>query len=160
MPVERGPQPAGVSLDTGGSLADENARLYEEAQRQHRWLQASGEVTISLLSGTDPRQVLGAVTAQVRELSGADLVYVAIPENDGRRITISSAEGDGADGVRGLVLPADHSLSGQVLGTGKPVTALDFPADPRSAEAARARWGTSGRPRSSRSARRATSTGC
>ncbi len=138
MPVERGSQPAGGSLVTGGSLADENARLYQEAQRQHRWLQASGEVTTSLLSGTDPRQVLDAVTAQVHELSGADLVYVAIPENDGRRITISSAQGDGADGVRGLVLPADHSLSGQVLASGKPLTVLDFPADPRSAEAARA----------------------
>jgi hypothetical protein len=60
LPVERGPQRAGVSLATGGSLADENARLYQEAQRQHRWLQASGEVATSLLSGTDPRQVLAA----------------------------------------------------------------------------------------------------
>jgi signal transduction histidine kinase len=126
-----------VSSATGGSLADENARLYEEAQRQHRWLQASGEVTISLLSGTDPRRVLAAITAQVRELSGADLVYVAIPEDGGHRITITSAEGEGADGVRGLVLPADHSLSGQALATGKPVSVADFPADPRSAEAAR-----------------------
>jgi signal transduction histidine kinase len=137
LPVERGPQAAGVSLATGGSLADENARLYEEAQRQQRWLQASGEVATSLLSGTDPRQVLAAITAQVHELSGADLVVVALPEDGGRRIAIASAVGDGADSVVGLVLPADRSLAGQVLATGKPVTVSDYLADPRGAEAAR-----------------------
>ena len=143
MPVERGPQAAGGSLaDAGsltdaGSLADENARLYQEAQRQHRWLQASGEVATSLLSGTEPRQVLAAITAQVHELSGADLVIVALPEDGGRRITIASAVGDGADSVVGLVLPADRSLAGQVLATGEPVTISDYLADPRSAEAAR-----------------------
>ncbi len=137
MPVERGPQPAGVSLAARGSLADENARLYQEAQRQHRWLQASGEVATSLLSGTEPRQVLAAITAQVHELSGADLVIVALPEDGGRRITIASAVGDGADSVVGLVLPADRSLAGQVLATGEPVTIPDYLADPRGAEAAR-----------------------
>jgi two-component system sensor histidine kinase DevS len=129
-----GPLASGGSVPPGGSLADENARLYEEAQRQHRWLQASGEVTISLLSGTDPRQVLTAITAQVHELSGADLVVVALPEDGGRRITITSAVGDGADGVVGLVLPANGSLPAQVLATGKPVTIADYSADPRAAE--------------------------
>jgi signal transduction histidine kinase len=136
-----GPLASGGSVPPGGSLADENARLYEEAQRQHRWLQASGEVTISLLSGTDPRQVLTAITAQVHELSGADLVVVALPEDGGRRITITSAVGDGADGVVGLVLPANGSLPAQVLATGKPVTIADYSADPRAAEAARGPMG-------------------
>src|SRR5579875_3379197 len=131
------PRAAGRPPAAGGSLADQNARLYEEAQRQHRWLQASGEVTTSLLSGTDPRQVLAAITAQVHELSGADLVVVALPEDSGRRITIVSAVGDGADNVVGLVLPADQSLPGQVLATGKPVTISDYSADPRSSGAVR-----------------------
>jgi signal transduction histidine kinase len=147
LAVERGPQVTGGPLTSGGpasaggSLADENARLYEEAQRQHRWLQASGEVTISLLSGTDPRQVLAAITAQVHELSGADLVVVALPEDGGRRITITSAVGDGADRVVGLLLPADGSLPGQVMATGKPVTVSDYSADPRSSEVARGPMG-------------------
>ena len=132
-----GPLAAEGPPASGGSLADENARLYEEAQRQHRWLQASGEVTTSLLSGTEPRQVLTAITAQVHELSGADLVVVALPEDSGRRITIVSAVGDGADNVVGLVLPADQSLPGQVLATGKPVTISDYSADPRSSGAVR-----------------------
>jgi signal transduction histidine kinase len=136
-----GPLASEGSVPSGGSLADENARLYEEAQRQHRWLQASGEVTTSLLSGADPRQVLAAITAQVHELSGADLVVVALPEDGGRRITITSAVGDGADSVVGLVLPADQSLPGRVMATGKPVTISDYSADSRAAEAARSLMG-------------------
>jgi len=125
------------ALAAAAGVAVENARLYDEAQRQQRWLRASGEVTISLLSGTEPKHVLAAVTAQVRGLTGADLVYVGLPEDDGRRVTVTSAEGDGADQIRGLVLPAGRSLSGQVLATGKPVTVPDFTADARSAEALR-----------------------
>jgi GAF domain-containing protein len=130
-----------TTLGAAAGVAIENARLYDEAQHQQRWLRASGQVTTSLLSGTEPRHVLSAVTAKVHELSGADLVMVGIPEDDGRSITITSAEGDGAGQVRGLVLPADRSLSGQVLASGQPVTVPDFPADPRSAEAARGPMG-------------------
>src|SRR6202040_3492183 len=42
-----------------------------------------------------------------------------------------------ADAARGLVLPADRSLSSQVLDTGEPVTSADFAADERVARAAR-----------------------
>ncbi|HEY0718968.1 MAG TPA: GAF domain-containing protein [Streptosporangiaceae bacterium] len=130
-----------TALGAAAGIAIENARLYDEARHQQRWLQASGEVTTSLLSGTDPRHVLSAVTVKVHELSGADLVLLGIPEDDGRSVTITSAEGDGADRVRGLVLPADGSLAGQVLLTGHPVTVPDFPAHPRAAAAARGPMG-------------------
>ncbi len=125
------------ALAAAAGVAIENARLYDQAQRQHRWLRASGEVTISLLSGTEPRHVLAAVTAQVHELTGADLVFVGIPEDDGHRINIVSAQGEGAAEIRGLMLPPDRSLSGQVLATGRPLTVADYSADPRSAEATR-----------------------
>jgi signal transduction histidine kinase len=64
-------------------------------------------------------------------------VVVALPEDGGRRIAIASAVGHGADNVVGLVLPADRSLAGEVLATGKPVTITDYLADPRGADAAR-----------------------
>ena len=123
------------ALAAAAGVAIENARLYDEAQRQHRWLRASGEVTTSLLSGTEPRHVLAAVTTQVHELTGADVVFVGIPEDDGRRINIVSAEGEGAAEIRGLMLPPDRSLSGQVLTTGQPLTVPDYTADPRAAQA-------------------------
>jgi signal transduction histidine kinase len=126
-----------VALGAAAGVAVENARLYEAARRQQRWIQASAEVTIRLLSGADPDEVLADVTRRARELSGADLVVLALPDEEGRRLTVSYAEGDGADATRGLVLPADQSLSGRVLGTGEPVVSSDFAHDERVAQAAR-----------------------
>jgi len=108
-----------VALGAAAGVAVENARLYEAARRQQRWIQASAEVTTRLLSGADPAEVLADVTRQARELSGADLAVLALPDESGRAMTISYADGDGADAARGLVLPAGESLSGLVLSTGK-----------------------------------------
>ncbi len=126
-----------VALGAAAGVAVENARLYEAARRQQRWIQASAEVTTRLLSGAQPGEVLADVTRQARELSGADLAVLALPDDDGRRMTISYADGDGAQATRGLVLPAGESLSGQVLATGEPVISADFAHDERAARAAR-----------------------
>ena len=126
-----------VALGAAAAVAVENARLYEAARRQQRWIQASAEVTTRLLSGSEPGEVLAGITRQARELSGADLAVLALPDEAGRRLTITYADGDGADATRGLVLPAGESLSGRVLATGEPLTAADFAADERASHAAR-----------------------
>jgi signal transduction histidine kinase len=126
-----------TALGAAAGVALENARLYEEATLQQRWLRASSELTIALLSGATPAAVLGDLTRQALELSGADLVTLALPDEDGRRLTLEYAEGDGAAGARGLVVPAGKSLSGQVLATGEPVTVENFAVDPRTADVTR-----------------------
>ena len=120
-----------VALGAAAAVAVENARLYEAARRQQRWIQASAEVTTRLLSGSAPGEVLAGITRQARELSGADLAVLALPDEEGRRLTITYADGDGADAARGLVLPAGQSLSGRVLASGEAVTSADFAADER-----------------------------
>jgi hypothetical protein len=62
---------------------------------------------------------------------------LALPDEEGRRLTIAYAEGDGAEATRGQVLPAGESLSGRVLATGEAVTSADFAADERAARSAR-----------------------
>ena len=126
-----------IALGAAAGVAVENARLYEAARRQQRWIQASAEVTTRLLSGSEPREVLADITRQALELSGADLAALALPEEDGRRLTITYAAGDGAAAARGLVLSAGQSLSGQVLATGERVMSEDFAADERASAAAR-----------------------
>ena len=127
-----------VALGAAAGVAVENARLYDAARRQQRWIQASAEVTTRLLSGSEPGEVLAGITRQALELSGADLAVLVLPGEDGRGLTVTHADGDGADAVRGLVLPTGQSLSGQVLATGEPVTSEDFATDERAARAARA----------------------
>ena len=43
-----------VALAAAAGVAIDNAKLYEEARRQQRWLRASSEVTRRLLSGSRP----------------------------------------------------------------------------------------------------------
>ena len=126
-----------VALGAAAGVAVDNARLYDAARRQQRWIQASAEVTTRLLSGAEPGEVLAGVTRQARELSEADLAVLALPDEGGRGLTITYADGDGADATRGLVLPTGQSLSGNVLATGEPVTSADFATDERAARAAR-----------------------
>jgi signal transduction histidine kinase len=127
-----------VALGAAAGVAVENARLYQAARRSQRWMQASAEVTTALLSGTEPGEVLARITSQARELSDADLAVLALPGEDGRFLTVTYADGDGAETVLGLALPTGQSLSGQVLATGDAVTSADFAADERAAVAARA----------------------
>jgi signal transduction histidine kinase len=130
-----------TALGAAAGIAIENARLYDEAKRQQRWLQASSELTIALLSGDRPETVLDSLTRQTLKMSGGDLVTLALPDEDGKRLTIDYAEGDGAARARSLVLPAARSLSGLVLASGMTVTVDDMASDERTAEAARRSMG-------------------
>src|SRR6266571_228660 len=78
-----------VALGAAAGVAVENARLYDAARRQQRWIQASAEVTTRLLSGSEPREVLADVTRRARELSGADLCVLALPDDGGRGLTVT-----------------------------------------------------------------------
>jgi len=129
------------ALAAAAGVAIENARLYEGSRRQQRWLRASGEITTRLLSGTDPAEVLAALTARALDMSGSDVAVVALPDADRTRLVIEYADGSGAEAARGLVLPAGQSLSGTVLETGLPQAVADFAADGRVAAPARAALG-------------------
>ena len=130
-----------LALGAAAGIAVENARLYEAARRSQRWVQASAEFTTALLSGAETGEVLARVTSQARTLSDADIAVLALPDEQGQWLTVAHADGDGAEAVRGVVLPAAQSLSGRVLATGEPVTSADFAADERASTAARAAMG-------------------
>jgi signal transduction histidine kinase len=126
-----------TALSAAAGVAIENARLFDEAQRHQRWLQASSEVTQRLLGGAAVEEVLGFVTDQTLEMTGADLVVLALPEAGRRQLMVTHAAGEGAQHALGLVLPTEASLSGEVLASGQPITVEDFRNDGRVAKAAR-----------------------
>jgi signal transduction histidine kinase len=125
------------ALAAAAGVAIENARLYAEARRQQQWLRATAEVTQRLLSGDQPGEVLELVASQALEMSGADLVALALPTGDRKRLVIDHACGDGAAEALGLVLPAEGSASGIVMASGKPLTVENFSSDARVAPVAR-----------------------
>jgi signal transduction histidine kinase len=126
-----------VALAAAAGVAIDNAKLYEEGRRQQRWLRASSELTRRLLSGDPPDEVLALVTQQALELSGADLVALALPTGDRQQLVIQHAAGAGAPEAIGLVFPVSASVSGEVLTSGEAVVLEDFGHDERVARAAR-----------------------
>jgi two-component system, NarL family, sensor histidine kinase DevS len=126
-----------TALAAAAGVAIENARLYDEARRQQRWLRASADATQRLLSGAESDEVLALVTEQALEISEADLVVLALPAGNRRQLVIEHAAGEGAEEAVGVVLPVAGSVSGMVLNSGKPLKLEDFSHDERVAPAAR-----------------------
>jgi len=125
------------ALAAAAGVAIETARLYSEARRQQQWLRANAEVTQQLLSEAEPGEVLDLVTQQALEISGADLVVLALPTGNREQLVIEHASGQGAAQALGLVLPAHGSASGVVMASGKPLAVESFSDDERVAPVAR-----------------------
>jgi two-component system, NarL family, sensor histidine kinase DevS len=120
------------TLGAAAGVAIDNARLYDDARRGERRLTASGELTRRLLSGADPTDVLDSCTVMVRELSGADLVTLAVPVGGTGNLVIEAADGIDAARVRGLSLPAGTSLAAKVFDSGETIVSASLSQDPRS----------------------------
>lgn len=125
------------ALAAAAGVAIENARLYDEARRQQRWLTASAEVSHALFSGAEPAEALALITRMCLEMSGADLVALALPTADSKQLQIEHAAGDGAEEALGLILPTQSSASGQVLQSGELLAFEHFSDDERVSAAAR-----------------------
>ncbi|MFJ1708091.1 GAF domain-containing protein [Kitasatospora sp. NPDC088346] len=119
-----------ATLAVAAGVAIDNARLYEEAQRQQRWLSASAEITRSLLSGSARSDVVELIARRAAEITGAELADVSVPVTGTDTLRVELALGGDA-GRLGLVVPVEGSLSGEACAVGSPVTTADLAGDPR-----------------------------
>jgi signal transduction histidine kinase len=117
------------TLAAAAGVAIDNARLYDEARRQERWLRASSEITRRLLSGSDPAEVLNLFAAQAADMADADLVTIAVPVPGSEGLQVEVATGVGAEEIRGAVVSIGGSLVGKVFTTGVGVSTPDLHAD-------------------------------
>jgi signal transduction histidine kinase len=115
-----------AALATAAGVAIENARLYQEARSRERWLQASAEVSTTLLSGTESRDVIELVAARAREICDADMGAVALV--DGADLVVESVAGEHAEEVRGLRFPVGGTPAGGVFRRGEPLALTDVGA--------------------------------
>ncbi len=113
------------ALAAAAGVAIENARLYQDARLRERWLEASREISTTLLSGTDPEDVLALLAQRARELTGADIAAITMPTGEPGALLVEFADGPLAGEMRGLSVPADASLAGKVMATGEPLTVSD-----------------------------------
>ncbi|MDX3458909.1 GAF domain-containing sensor histidine kinase [Streptomyces sp. ME02-8801-2C] len=121
-----------ATLAVAAGVAIDNARLYEESRLRERWLQASAEITHSLMSGSDRGEVLGLIADRAREITGAALAVVAVPMEDTDSLTVELAIGQEAEAHRGLVLPVNDSLIGEAFSRAALISSPDVSEGERS----------------------------
>ncbi|WP_440106364.1 GAF domain-containing protein [Streptosporangium sp. H16] len=114
-----------TALASAAGVAIENARLYEETRRREMWLQASAEVTTSLLSGVEPHEVLVLIARRAREMVGADVVAVLLPDEGGRVLRVLITDGEGCDQVAHAEALIADSLAGRAFTSGEPLMVTD-----------------------------------
>lgn len=107
------------ALATAAAVAIENARLYAETRQRELWLDASSELTRSLLSGSDLRDALALVAVRARQMSDAEVAVVSIPTDDPDMMRVVAVDGPGRDELRGFRFPVEGTLIGSVFATGE-----------------------------------------
>lgn len=106
------------ALAGAAGIAIDNARLYEEATRRQRWLEAGGEVTTQLLGAGDATEILRLIAGSALELSGADYTMIALPadpQGDVSELTVAVSAGLDSDTITGRKIPVAGSTSGAVF---------------------------------------------
>lgn len=120
-----------TALAAAAGVAIDNARLYEEVRRREQYLAASERITRTLLSGTDPDEVLGFVARLAREITGVSLGVIALPEDDEEYLSVYIADGADAAALQGKRLPVRDTLIGRAFHEGVPASVADATRDPR-----------------------------
>ncbi len=86
-------------LASQAAVAIENARLYESTTRWVRQLESLNEVSTALVGEFELPRLLGIVCQRLRELLGARVVCVALPDPDDV-LRIAASDGMDLDGLR------------------------------------------------------------
>jgi signal transduction histidine kinase len=101
-------------LAAQAAVAIENARLYESATRWLRQMESLNEVGNALLSEIELPRLLALIAKRLRELAGARLVLIGLPQPDGD-VRIEAADGERADELLGTRVSGTSSKSARVL---------------------------------------------
>ncbi|WP_198663627.1 sensor histidine kinase [Jiangella endophytica] len=109
------------ALATAAGIAIENARLYDASRRRETWLDASAEVTQTLLSGSSLEEALTLIASHARTMSTARSALVVAPDDETPGLMrVLAADGDHADMLDGLRFSGAGTLSESVLESGEP----------------------------------------
>jgi signal transduction histidine kinase len=113
------------ALAAAAGVAVANARLYDAVRLRERWVVASAEITTKLLSGSEPEEVLTRVARFARELSDADLAFVALPASPDT-LLVETCDGEFAAEITGRTLPIDGSVCGNAYRTARSIIVSDL----------------------------------
>jgi signal transduction histidine kinase len=92
-----------VALAAAAGIAIDNARLYAAAGRRQRWMEATAEITNTLVGHVDRADVLRLVAEHARHVAGAELVAILLYEETTRDLHVN------------VTAPASPALDGALV---------------------------------------------
>ena len=116
-------------LAAQAGVAIANATLYDETRERERWLDALRGITAEILAGADTDTLLPRIAKDARELADADLATIMNATPVPGELVVSAASGAGTEDLQGNTVPADRSISGDVMRTGRPLVFADAGAE-------------------------------
>lgn len=114
-----------VILAAQAGVAVANAKVFEQSERRRRSLAAVSDLSDRIISGEDTTRVLETVAANARDLVHADLSMIVGQAQPGGDPAVVVADGHAAEELRGMTVPANGSISGEVMRTGRPIVVED-----------------------------------
>jgi GAF domain-containing protein len=75
--------------------------------------------------------MLGPIVATARVVFGAAACSIAVVDEAGEHLVFRAADGEGADGIVGVSIPATRGIAGWALSTGQAIAVGDVASDVR-----------------------------
>ncbi|HEX6497463.1 MAG TPA: GAF domain-containing protein [Micromonosporaceae bacterium] len=107
-----------VALASAAAVAIENARLYATSARRQRWLQATSEITETLLGDVRRTAALQLVARRARGVAEAELVAVLLFDEDTDQLTVEVVDADpgsAALDTRGAMIALEGTAFGDAV---------------------------------------------
>ena len=109
----------------------ENARLFEQSQRQLQIAAMLNDASRVINSSLDIDEIMHTLLAHMNEFLNAEAISIALVDKTTNELVYQVAEGVGAQEIVGLRLPSNQGLSGWVMEHGEAALVPDTSRDPR-----------------------------
>lgn len=119
-----------TALASAAGVVIENARLYEEGERQRMWLEAAAGITSALLSPISRSTGLQLVADRARDVAEADFVALLMPA-DSTALVVEAVSGVPAAGVLGERVDSRRSIAGEAARRRETIVVPDTALEPR-----------------------------
>lgn len=120
-----------VAIASQAASTIENARLYNETERQLQVSQLLNTASTVINASLDLDVIMHSLLAQINGLLKAEALSIALVDHATQELVYEVAEGAGSQKIVGLRLPMDMGISGWVLQNRQPARTNDAQADPR-----------------------------
>jgi signal transduction histidine kinase len=120
-----------TAMASAAGVVIENARLYEEGDRQRMWLEAAAEITSALLSPISRLSALQLVADRARYVASADFVAILMP-HDASTLVVEAVSGISVDDdVLGERVGMSDSVAGDAARLRATIVVPDTDLEPK-----------------------------